>query len=138
MSSSRGLFAAPSTKISTGPAVFSKLTLERKSVIILPGITRRKNSCSEGEPFCPSCVILENFYMQTSEELIKAHAKELFGYLCRYAGDPALAEDLLGEVFVRFLMQYKVKTDPNFQWRPWLYRVATNLVISHLRRQKLW
>ena len=76
--------------------------------------------------------------MQTSEELIKAHAKELFGYLCRYAGDPALAEDLLGEVFVKFLMQYKTKTDPNFQWRPWLYRVATNLAISHFRRQKLW
>lgn len=70
--------------------------------------------------------------------LVKRYSNELYGYLCRYTGDFALAQDILSDVFVRLMEQMtKTSDDVAFQWRPWLYRVATNLAISHHRRQKI-
>lgn len=75
--------------------------------------------------------------MPTSDELIASHSREVYAYLYRYVGDAATAEDILGEVFVRFIGTYNVNKTTDFNWRAWFYRVATNLAISHFRRERV-
>lgn len=56
-------------------------------------------------------------------------------YLLRLVGDPALAEDLCQETFFR---AYRAifRTDDDLALKPWLYRIATNLAYSALRRRR--
>lgn len=75
--------------------------------------------------------------MEAVETLVRQHSKELFGYLCRFVGNRSHAEDILSDVFVRLIEQYRKTGDEPFAWRPWLYRVATNCALSHLRKQKI-
>jgi RNA polymerase sigma-70 factor (ECF subfamily) len=65
--------------------------------------------------------------------LVKRYERELFGYLRRYLGDQALAEDVFQNTFLKLfekLHQYE-KGRP---FRPWLYTMATNLAIDAQRR----
>lgn len=76
--------------------------------------------------------------MDRAEHLFRRHANELFGYLCRMTGDRAEAEEILSDVFVRLLEQGEGRlADASFEWRPWLYRVATNAALSRFRRQRI-
>jgi RNA polymerase sigma-70 factor (ECF subfamily) len=56
-------------------------------------------------------------------------------YLLRLVGDRALAEDLCQETFFR---AYRAifKTSDDLALKPWLYRIATNLAYSALRRRR--
>lgn len=72
----------------------------------------------------------------TADTLIARHSSELFRYLYRFVGRRGVAEDLLGDVFVKMLQQLQKTADPLFPWRAWLYRVAGNAAISHLRKAK--
>lgn len=71
------------------------------------------------------------------EAIVRKYSREIFGYLCRFTGSAMLAEELLGDVYVRLIEQYSKVRDVSFEWRPWLYRVATNVAISNHRRQKI-
>lgn len=71
------------------------------------------------------------------EDVAHLHSNEIYAYLCRFLGDKNTAEDLLGEVYVRLVEQFNKVNDPEFNWRPWMYRVATNLAISHTRKRKV-
>jgi len=65
------------------------------------------------------------------EELYRAHAPRLFGLICRLVGRVE-AEDLLQETFLsahRKLGLYKGESALG----TWLFRMATNLCIDHLR-----
>jgi RNA polymerase sigma-70 factor (ECF subfamily) len=65
------------------------------------------------------------------EELYQAHAPRLFGLICRLVGRID-AEDLLQETFLsahRKLGQYRGESSLG----TWLFRLATNLCIDHLR-----
>jgi RNA polymerase sigma-70 factor (ECF subfamily) len=68
-------------------------------------------------------------------ELYQRHGKPLYNYLLRLVHVPAVAEDLLQEVFVavwqgahRFKGHAKVTT--------WLYRITHNRAVSWLRRHR--
>jgi RNA polymerase sigma-70 factor (ECF subfamily) len=67
------------------------------------------------------------FYEQT--------ARSLRGYLRRATGDTALADDLLQESYTRLLASGFVTHDDRHR-RNYLYRIATNLVRDHFRRQR--
>ena len=60
----------------------------------------------------------------------------ILNYLHRMVGDRALAEDLTQD---SFLKAYHALPDtrPDLAFKPWLYRIATNTAISHLRRRKI-
>ena len=65
------------------------------------------------------------------EELYRAHAPRLFGVACRLVGR-AEAEDLLQEIFLtahRKLALFKGESSIG----TWLFRLATNLCLDHLR-----
>lgn len=62
------------------------------------------------------------------------HADALRGFLTSFTRDPAAAEDLLQETFVRLLTEVAAGRPP-VHLRGWLYRVAVNLATSRARRQ---
>jgi RNA polymerase sigma-70 factor (ECF subfamily) len=63
-------------------------------------------------------------------EIYDAYAPKIFQYIYHRLGDQALAEDLTGEVFVRFL---HARATPD-RLTAFLYRIAHNLIVDYLRR----
>jgi RNA polymerase sigma-70 factor, ECF subfamily len=66
------------------------------------------------------------------EELYRAHAGKLYGLVLRMVGNPADAEDLLQEIFLsahRKLEGFRGESALG----TWLYRLATNHCLDHLR-----
>lgn len=62
-------------------------------------------------------------------------ARSLWAYLARVSGDPALADDLMQESYVRFLTA-AAPSDGEVSARRYLFRIATNLMRDHWRRQR--
>jgi RNA polymerase sigma factor (sigma-70 family) len=73
------------------------------------------------------------------EALFMEHWPHVYRVLCRLVGDPAEAEDLALEAFIR-LYQNHSNSEPNFNPGGWLHRVATNLglhsIRSYIRRER--
>lgn len=65
--------------------------------------------------------------------LYQAFAPGLGLYLARLCGDRELAQDLVQETFVKAYRALP-RTSSDWQWRPWLYRIATNTAHSAARR----
>ncbi len=62
-------------------------------------------------------------------------ARSVWAYLARVSGDPALADDLMQESYVRFLCAAS-PTDGEVAARRYLFRIATNLLRDHWRRPR--
>lgn len=69
------------------------------------------------------------------KSLYENHAKALWAYVFRLTGDKWLAEDIVQEVFVRFLNCDPAHLSP-LQKKSYVYRTATNLVYDHFRKHK--
>lgn len=68
-------------------------------------------------------------------ELVRRYQGPIFAYIYRWMRNRADAEDLTQDVFIkmfRALSTYSRKSS----FRAWLYRIARNRVIDHLRRKK--
>jgi RNA polymerase sigma-70 factor (ECF subfamily) len=66
-------------------------------------------------------------------------ARPLWAYLARTSGDPALAEDLMQESYVRFLCAAQapsLENEGEVAARLYLFRIGTNLLRDHWRRPK--
>lgn len=68
------------------------------------------------------------------ETLFTTFERPIFGYLMRMTGDEQTARDLSQETFLR-AWQHLAKLSTYDSPAAWLFRVATNLAISHLRRR---
>ncbi len=69
------------------------------------------------------------------ERLLQRHRRPVYNFLRRQVGNGALAEDLMQEVFLRIIKgaaAYQRKA----QFTTWLYTIARNLCVDHLRRAK--
>jgi RNA polymerase sigma-70 factor (ECF subfamily) len=62
-------------------------------------------------------------------------ARPLWAYLARVSGDPALADDLMQESFVRLLCASR-PDEGEVAGRRYLFRIATNLLRDHWRRPR--
>jgi len=68
-------------------------------------------------------------------ELLYATFKgRLYTFLLRMVGDPEMADDLTHDVFAKVLKLLPTLTNDH-KVLPWLYRVANNAAIDHLRRR---
>jgi RNA polymerase sigma-70 factor (ECF subfamily) len=69
------------------------------------------------------------------EILLGRHRRPVFNFILRYVGQPAQAEDLLQEVFLRV-----IKSADAYQrqakFTTWLYTIARNLCVDAARRGK--
>ena len=70
------------------------------------------------------------------EQFIRQHERAILNYLWRMMGDEQAAYDLTQEVFLRAWQRFEVVRRYE-QPRSWLFRVATNLAITQLRRRAL-
>jgi RNA polymerase sigma-70 factor (ECF subfamily) len=64
------------------------------------------------------------------------HARPLWAYVRRMANDPALADDIVQESFLRFLgaPAAALSRSSDFNEKAYLYRIATNLTYDYFRR----
>jgi len=65
--------------------------------------------------------------------LFERHHQRLFGYCLGILGNRESARDLVQEVFFR-LLKYRDSFRPEAPFAPWLYRLARNACIDHLRK----
>jgi RNA polymerase sigma-70 factor, ECF subfamily len=69
-------------------------------------------------------------------ELVEAYERPIFHIIWRTVGNPEDARDLTQETFVRAIRALD-RFDPSRPFRNWVFRIATNLAIDHLRRRRL-
>jgi len=67
--------------------------------------------------------------------LYERYAGEIARYLYKATGDKQVAMDLLHDTFVNAMSRQNQLRD-RARVRPWLYRIATNLAISDMRRRR--
>lgn len=70
---------------------------------------------------------------ESFEELVRRYQRPIVAYVYRMIGDYDLALDQTQEVFIRIynsLERYR----PEFKFSTWIYRIAHNAAIDHLRR----
>ncbi|TCP29398.1 RNA polymerase sigma-70 factor (ECF subfamily) [Scopulibacillus darangshiensis] len=77
-------------------------------------------------------VIETESHSSSFEAFVSYYHKPLLNYLERILHDPAKAEDIIQETFLKFLLQIKYKQTPD-NVRAWLFRVATNLCRDYWR-----
>lgn len=63
------------------------------------------------------------------------HKVRIYTFLLRLLADPAGADDLTQDVFTKAYQALGTLTDEH-RVLPWLYRIATNTAIDHIRRRK--
>src|SRR5213079_863933 len=69
-------------------------------------------------------------------ELVRRYERPLFSLLYRMVRDRALAEDLAQETFIKVLNGIK-SYKPEFKFSSWIFKIANNAAIDHLRRREL-
>jgi RNA polymerase sigma-70 factor, ECF subfamily len=70
---------------------------------------------------------------QTFQAIYDGTAKPLWAYIARLSGRPDVANDLVQETFCRFLTAQLRNMEPA-QARPYLFRIATNLLNDRWRK----
>jgi RNA polymerase sigma-70 factor, ECF subfamily len=67
------------------------------------------------------------------EELVRRYQRPISAYVYRMVGDYEVALDLTQEIFIKIygsLSRYR----PEFKFSTWIYKIAHNAAIDHLRR----
>ena len=68
-------------------------------------------------------------------DLVGRYQHRLFRFLVRLVGDPATAEDLFQQTWIR-LMEKIGSYDARRSFEAWLFAIARNLAIDYLRRRR--
>ncbi len=68
--------------------------------------------------------------------LFERHHRRVYGFCRRLTGNPAAAEDLVQEVFMR-LLRYRESYRPGAEFAPWMYTLARNACLDHLRSRQV-
>jgi RNA polymerase sigma-70 factor, ECF subfamily len=69
-------------------------------------------------------------------ELIRRYERPVFSLIFRMVRDRELAEDLAQDTFVKVLNHID-RYRPEFKLSSWLFKIANNVAIDHLRRRQL-
>jgi len=69
------------------------------------------------------------------DELVHRYERELYKYLYYYLGNSANADDVFQKTFMVVLQECDT-FNADRAFRPWLYRIATNEAVNHLRKAK--
>jgi len=69
-------------------------------------------------------------------ELLSRYERPVFSLIFRMVRDRETAEDLSQETFVKVLNNLD-RYSPEFKFSSWLFKIANNLTIDHLRRRRV-
>jgi RNA polymerase sigma-70 factor (ECF subfamily) len=69
-------------------------------------------------------------------ELVRRYERPVFSLIFRMVRDTATAEDLAQDSFIKVLNNID-KYRPEFKLSSWLFKIANNVTIDHLRRRQL-
>src|SRR3970040_1593830 len=69
-------------------------------------------------------------------ELVRRYERPVFSLLYRMVRDRSLAEDLAQETFIKVLNGIR-SYRPEFKFSSWIFKIANNAAIDHLRRRDL-
>jgi RNA polymerase sigma-70 factor (ECF subfamily) len=69
-------------------------------------------------------------------ELVRRYERPVFSLIFRMVRDTATAEDLAQDSFIKVLSNID-KYRPEFKLSSWLFKIANNVTIDHLRRRQL-
>jgi RNA polymerase sigma-70 factor, ECF subfamily len=69
-------------------------------------------------------------------ELVRRYERPVFSLVFRMVRDRELAEDLSQDTFVKVLTHID-RYRPEFKFSSWLFKIANNVAIDHLRRRQL-
>jgi RNA polymerase sigma-70 factor (ECF subfamily) len=69
-------------------------------------------------------------------ELVRRYERPVFSLIFRMVRDSATAEDLSQDTFIKVLNHID-KYRPEFKLSSWLFKIANNVAIDHLRRRQL-
>ncbi len=67
--------------------------------------------------------------------LVERHFAGMYSYVFRFVRNTAEAEDIVQDVFIKVWKQLH-RFQPGTGLRPWLFRIARNTAIDHLRKKK--
>ncbi|MDO8668597.1 MAG: RNA polymerase sigma factor [bacterium] len=67
--------------------------------------------------------------------LIKRYLTPIFNYALSFTKDPAAAEDLTQEVFIKVWKKIK-KFDSRYKFKNWLYAIAKNTSLDYLKKNQ--
>jgi RNA polymerase sigma-70 factor (ECF subfamily) len=69
-------------------------------------------------------------------ELVRRYERPVFSLIYRMVRDRELAEDLAQDTFVKVLNHID-RYRPEFKFSSWLFKIANNVAIDHLRRRQV-
>lgn len=69
-------------------------------------------------------------------ELVRRYERPVFSLIYRMVRDRETSEDLAQDAFVKVLNHID-KYSPEFKFSSWLFKIANNVAIDHLRRRRL-
>ncbi len=69
------------------------------------------------------------------EHLVRRHQKGLVNHIYRLTGQQDTAMDLAQEVFIKVYTSLAT-FDPRYRFTTWMYRIASNCAIDHLRKRR--
>jgi RNA polymerase sigma-70 factor (ECF subfamily) len=69
-------------------------------------------------------------------ELLSRYERPVFSLIFRMVRDRETAEDLAQETFIKVLNNLD-RYSPEFKFSSWLFKIANNLTIDHLRRRRV-
>jgi RNA polymerase sigma-70 factor, ECF subfamily len=69
-------------------------------------------------------------------ELIRRYERPVFSLIYRMVRDSTASEDLAQDAFIKVLNNLD-KYRPEFKFSSWLFKIANNVAIDHLRRRQL-
>jgi RNA polymerase sigma-70 factor (ECF subfamily) len=73
--------------------------------------------------------------VESLTRLVQRYQHRLYRYLLRLVSQPSVAEDLFQQTWLRVMERIQFY-DPKRSFEGWLFAVAHNLAIDHLRRRK--
>jgi RNA polymerase sigma-70 factor, ECF subfamily len=136
--SSRTTLAGGTAQLSVSdgvPSSVSSLAIDR-GLLALPGALPFAGNTIEGHPDGVSDAEIM-LRVKTGDEsafafLVQKYRRQMVGFMYRMCHNPATAEELAQEVFLR-VYRSRASYEASAKFNTWLYRIATNLAVNHAR-----
>ena len=134
ISTSRPTSPQPQLSASVGvPTTVSSVAIER-GLLALAGVPQAASSAALSDGISDAEIML---LVKTGDEsaftfLVQKYRRQIVGFMYRMCHNPATAEELAQEVFLR-VYRSRESYEASAKFNTWLYRIATNLAVNHAR-----